>query len=1014
MTIHGRAAKYAASRKAIMTEKRDRVKPEGFEYLSCCGHGSYGEAWLVREIGFGPKRILKLINKDTESQWETEKSGLLTYYEHLEEMNPEESRFFVNVLHHGENDDYFWYTMQAADNLLGKKSDGYLPCTLANLMKQRRLTPVEIAEISLSILEGLKILRKHNIVHRDIKPDNIFFFNGKPSLGDIGLMQSLDEDERIMAEIGCKEFIPPEARADGDLMQITGAEWDLYAFGKLLYCMDTGNNVTCFPLANMTVPSTDAKVTDLWTRIAAEQKNARLTNIDEIAEEFKSIRAKYDPKRLSRPQIAMLSAVVIFFVVFAFALINVLTSTSYDNIFEAIADNNLPGVIRRIKNGDKIDSMNEDREYPITLALKNPNIDIGIIQELYENGAYRTGQEMTSHIEQAISNRLPSRAINFLIGNSNRTSEIRDSEGGDLLHTAIRMHDMDSFTRLLPGMDVNTTDKNGHSTLMHAMHTNQLSIAHNLIDNGADVTYRDKKGFSILHVCKWNPDDAALYESIIKKSDVNLRNAFGETPLLCAVRRRVSKVFITLLISNGADVNIPDSEGITPLAEAIALDSGDTFELLVAKGAKTDVKDTNGFSPLHIAAIYGRSFLMRRLLELGADANARDLSGRTPLHRAVMLDGREIVKTLVEAKADTTAKDSLGLTPSDLLYIFDCNDLADLIPAVSAPSEALSKYRNLISRFSIKHKPISKESRDKLVELLSSTSSPLDSKNIRLIRDFNLLLIGEPDINPNQGEKDLLRLAIDNQNTNILIKLLACAPDINLADESGITPALATALYNKTDALLELCKYGANISAKANDGRDIFSIAYHAKSLDILALMRISMHETMLDMPLPVQTRQILDTIATSNQFQSVKEYKNDNNIFTEDDFILATIRKQNASAVARSLSMGISTPNLEIAIGRYVITDENLYYQMLAMLLSCGAQPNIHSITGTNALCKAIYDSRQFYYIRLLLDYGANPTIKDSRGIDAFKAASEFNNISLEQLLEFYHPIPTTTKATK
>ncbi len=178
--------------------------------------------------------------------------------------------------------------------------------------------------------------------------------------------------------------------------------------------------------------------------------------------------------------------------------------------------------------------------------------------------------------------------------------------------------------------------------------------------------------------------------------------------------------------------------------------------------------------------------------------------------------------------------------------------------------------------------------------------------------------------------------------------------------------------------------------------------------------MGISMHESFLDMPLPVQTKQILDTVSTNNQFQSIKEYRDNNSIFTEDDFLLTKIRRQNASAVARSLSMGISTPNVETAIGRCAITDENLYYQMLAMLLSCGAQPNIHSLNGTNALCKAIYDSRQFYYIRLLLDYGANPTIKDSRGIDAFKAASEFNNISLEQLLEFYHPKQATTKATK
>ena len=164
-----------------MAQERKRVKPDGFEYLSCCGRGGFGEAWLVRANGIGPKRILKLIYKDTDSLWETEKNGLLTYYEKLEIMNPDETRLLVDILHHGENDDFFYYTMQPADNLLGKESTKYIPCTLYNLLKQKRLSATEIADISLSILAALKALRKYNIVHRDIKPQNIFFFNGTPS-----------------------------------------------------------------------------------------------------------------------------------------------------------------------------------------------------------------------------------------------------------------------------------------------------------------------------------------------------------------------------------------------------------------------------------------------------------------------------------------------------------------------------------------------------------------------------------------------------------------------------------------------------------------------------------------------------------------------------------------------------------------------------------------------------------------------------------------------------------------
>ena len=184
------------------------------------------------------------------------------------------------------------------------------------------------------------------------------------------------------------------------------------------------------------------------------------------------------------------------------------------------------------------------------------------------------------------------------------------------------------------------------------------------------------------------------------------------------------------------------------------------------------------------------------------------------------------------------------------------------------------------------------------------------------MREFFSILNGEPDITPAKGEKDPLRLAIDNQNTNVLIKLLSCAPDLNVADESGITPALATAFSDNLDALQYLCYYGADISAKANGGMDIFRLAYLAKSYDIIGLMGISLHETMLDMPLPSQTRQILlEYMSATKNNNFFNNYKEINNIFTPDDFILTKIRKMNTSAVTRTLSMGLSTPNAETSI---------------------------------------------------------------------------------------------------
>jgi serine/threonine protein kinase len=41
------------------------------------------------------------------------------------------------------------------------------------------------------LLEAFKELNKNNIMHRDLKPDNIFFSDGKVKLGDFGFCKML-------------------------------------------------------------------------------------------------------------------------------------------------------------------------------------------------------------------------------------------------------------------------------------------------------------------------------------------------------------------------------------------------------------------------------------------------------------------------------------------------------------------------------------------------------------------------------------------------------------------------------------------------------------------------------------------------------------------------------------------------------------------------------------------------------------------------------------------------------
>ena len=97
-------------------------------------------------------------------------------------------------------------------------------------------------------------------------------------------------------------------------------------------------------------------------------------------------------------------------------------------------------------------------------------------------------------------------------------------------------------------------------------------------------------------------------------------------------------LWIQFLLGQGANPNIADTKGVTPLVRAAQIGFLEGAQALIAGGAQVDIPDATGETPL-ISAVHRRDIpFVRLLLRAGADPDRADSSGRSARDYA-LLDG---------------------------------------------------------------------------------------------------------------------------------------------------------------------------------------------------------------------------------------------------------------------------------------------------------------------------------------------------------------------------------------
>jgi ankyrin repeat protein len=130
----------------------------------------------------------------------------------------------------------------------------------------------------------------------------------------------------------------------------------------------------------------------------------------------------------------------------------------------------------------------------------------------------------------------------------------------------------------------------------------------------------------------------------INKDTINAVNNMGFTPLILACYRGNNDV-AEFLIKNVKDVDYDSSSG-TALAAVAVKGNAQLAKGLLERGANPNIADPTGITPLIYATEFENIELMKLLLSYKADKKQTDKEGKTPYDYAVFTNNQEVINLL--------------------------------------------------------------------------------------------------------------------------------------------------------------------------------------------------------------------------------------------------------------------------------------------------------------------------------------------------------------------------------
>ena len=237
-------------------DKINKIWPAWHE-VELIGRGAFGQVYKVRreelgEVFYSAVKVISIPQDESEVQ------------EMLEEGHTSQSvrYYFESVVKGLMNEIKVLEILKSATNIVNiedffvqEKQDGigweaYIRMELLeNLDAYRKshvMAETDVVKLGIDLCNALEYCQKSKIVHRDIKPKNIFVDQyGNYKLGDFGIARQMEKTQSTMSRKGTDAYIAPEVRF-GD--SNSSYNVDVYSLGVVMYRLLNRNRLPFEPV----------------------------------------------------------------------------------------------------------------------------------------------------------------------------------------------------------------------------------------------------------------------------------------------------------------------------------------------------------------------------------------------------------------------------------------------------------------------------------------------------------------------------------------------------------------------------------------------------------------------------------------------------------------------------------------------------------------------------------------------------------------------------------------------